>query len=342
MKHRARLLAATLLAVIACSLTPTAQVTWHKIVDQEAGFTISFPGKPTYQESTSAETGLPLEAYSFYYNGDLLQITFQPLAPPPKTALEVNQILSNSAVVYANSAGTLLRQEKLPDGGRQFDNMVKTKSGTLYMRTRLYVRPEGMFGLLYSSYDVEGIDDRIANQFFSSFSFTRSASGRLPVSRGREAGRTAQKAERRTHWHTHAGPDGDFAVEFPGKPDYLQLTVPGTDAPLYRYHYFFGENNFMISYYDMKITDNPRQTLQHAVQKYIAAYPDWLVLRKGQSTDGSYNIEMRGLAEGIPILMRTKLYQRYNRIYYLTCHTKNLSGPNRADVNRFFESFRLQ
>src|SRR5829696_3930410 len=88
--------------VIAVSPAFAAQIRWQEIVDREAGFTISFPGKPTYQQAIAPETGLPFEVYSFYYNGNLLQITFQPINPVPRTASEVNQVLSNSAGVYAD------------------------------------------------------------------------------------------------------------------------------------------------------------------------------------------------------------------------------------------------
>jgi hypothetical protein len=55
-----RIIGIALLKVTILSSISVAQVTWHKITDQEAGFTVSFPGQPTYQESTAPETGLPL------------------------------------------------------------------------------------------------------------------------------------------------------------------------------------------------------------------------------------------------------------------------------------------
>jgi hypothetical protein len=60
--------------VIAASPALATQIRWQQIVDREAGFIVSFPGQPTYRETTVAETGLPFEVYSFYYNGNLLQV----------------------------------------------------------------------------------------------------------------------------------------------------------------------------------------------------------------------------------------------------------------------------
>jgi hypothetical protein len=156
--------------VIAASPAPAAQIRWQQIVDREAGFIVSFPGQPAYRETTAEETGLPFEVYSFYYNGNLLQVTFQPIEPAPRTALEVNQVLSDSARVYA---GGLIRQEKLPGGGRQLDNLLETKSGALHLRTRLYVHRGKLFGLSCGSYEADGIDEGIAGQFFSSLQFYR-------------------------------------------------------------------------------------------------------------------------------------------------------------------------
>jgi hypothetical protein len=73
MKHLARTL-----PLITASLfqTSPAQINWQRITDQEAGFSISFPGKPTYHQLTNPITGDPTESYSFVYNGHHLQILF--------------------------------------------------------------------------------------------------------------------------------------------------------------------------------------------------------------------------------------------------------------------------
>lgn len=160
-----RLTRILLFTSIVTALSPAfaAQIRWQEVVDREAGFIVSFPGKPTYQQTAAPETGLPFEVYSFYYNGNLLQITFQPINPAPRTALEVNQVLSNSARVYTDG---LISQAKLPDGGRQFDNLMETKSGTLHIRTRLYVHSGKLFALSCGSYDVDGVDEGLAEWFF--------------------------------------------------------------------------------------------------------------------------------------------------------------------------------
>jgi hypothetical protein len=337
MRRLARIL---LLTSIVTVLSPTlaAQIRWQEVVDREAGFIVSFPGKPTYKQTVAPETGLPFEVYSFYYNGNLLQITFQPINPAPRTALEVNQVLSNSADVYA--AG-LVSQVKLPGGGRQFDNLMETKSGTLQIRTRLYIRSGKLFTLSCGSYEVDGIDEGLAERFFSSFGFTDSSLRRGTTSGRSTSRRPARKDERNTRRYAYRAPDGDFIVEFPGKPDYLTLKVTGTNSTLHRYHYSLGENKFMVSYYDTDLIGNPEKITQQAVVNYIAAYPDWRLIRKDQLPDGGYYVEMRGVAAGFHVRTQTRIYLRSTRIYYVTTHTQNLSGPNKSDINRFFSSFHF-
>ncbi len=318
------------------SATPNG---WQRITDQEAGFTISFPGRPTYEESTAPETDQPQETYSFYYNGNLLQVVFSPIVPVPITTVQVNRVLSNTADVYARNAGNLLRQEKLPGGGRQFDNIVKTPSGTLHLRSRVYVHRGIMFTLSCGSYAHGGIDERIAEQFFSSFSFTND-SPRRQVTTPRNAPRQSspERADN-SRWYTLRGPESEFIAEFPGKPDYSVDTSSGTS--LHQYRFAYGENFFSVSYRERSEPGaSPAQELKRALKTYHAALPRWELLRQVEMPDG-YLIEHRGMSTGYPILARTRLYLRGSRLYYVTSMTKNLSGQNKDDVTRFFSSFRL-
>ena len=56
-----------------------AQTSWRQITDGEAGFSISFPGQPTYQTSTDPATGMQIEVYKFFYSDHSLRVTFAPL-----------------------------------------------------------------------------------------------------------------------------------------------------------------------------------------------------------------------------------------------------------------------
>lgn len=328
-----------LTTIVVVSSAYAAQVKWQQIHDQEAGFSISFPGRPTYSESTVSETGEPLESYEFYYNGHTLNIGFGPFTRAPMTAVETSRLLSDIAGLYARGTGNLLRQEKLPGGGRQFDNLVKDASGTLHLRSRVYVRRGMVYTLSCGSYAPEGIDERIAEQFFSSFSFTDVRPGRPVNSRRGAARRTSPKGIDSSRWHTLRGPDGDFVAAFPGKPDYSVYT--GSGVAFHQYRFAHGENAFFVSYREREEPGgSDERELKKALKRYHDGLPGWELLRQVETPYG-YLIEHRGMSAGFPVLNRGRIYLRGPRLYYVTVMTKNLSGPNKDDVNRFFSSFRL-
>jgi hypothetical protein len=283
-----------LIIIGALAQASSAQATWQQLTDNEAGFTISFPGLPTYRESTAPETRQPLETYTFYYNGHTLHVAFGPITPVPRTTLQINKVLSDTADVYARNAGNLLRQEKLPDGGRQFDNLMKTPSGILHLRSRVYIHRGMMFTLSCGSYSQNGIDERVAEKFFSSFSFTDISQRQQVATRRNAPKKLSPKVAASSGWHTLRGPDGDFVAEFPGKPDYSIDTSLGPNIPLHRYRFAHGENFFSVSYRERSEPgDSPELELKQALKNYHAALPGWDLLRQVEMADG-YLIEHRG------------------------------------------------
>lgn len=332
---------ATALVFAASTVVSSAQDGWQRITEQGAGFSISFPGRPSYEESLIPETGQPLESYSFYYNGNLLHIVFGPIVPAPRTAMEVNELLGRIAEGYARDTGTLLSHEKLPNRGRQFDNLVRMRNGTLHLRSRVYVRRGMTYTLSCGSYATEGIDERVAGQFFSSFSFTNDVPKRIENARRNSHKKSLPEGAPINPWYKLQGPDGDFVAEFPGKADYSIDTSSSTGAPLHQYRFFYGENFFSVSYRERsEPRATPQQELKQALKSYQAAIPGWELLRQVDMPDG-YLIDHRGMSAGYPVLERTRLYLHGTRLYFVSCMTKNLSGPNKDDVNRFFASFRF-
>lgn len=341
MSHLRRYLVIIIVATHAFVQSHAIQSDWTRNTDQEAGFSISFPGRPTYEESTDPGTGQPLETYSFYYNGNLLRISFSPVIPAPKSTLQINRILSDTAGVYANTAGTLLRQEKIQGGGRQFDNLVKTPSGTLHLRSRVYIHKGKLFTLSCGSYDENGINEQIAGRFFSSLKFIDVLPKGRSLARINPPEEQLSSKSESAKWHRLRVPDGDFVAEFPGKPDYSIDTSFSASLPLHQYRFFYGENLFSVSYRERSEPEaTPEQELKQALNNYHARLEGWKLLWQVDMHDG-YLIEHRGMSSGHLILARTRLYLRGSRLYYVMSMTKNLSGPNKDDVNRFFSSFRL-
>ena len=170
--------------VVAFTFSPAmaVQARWQVITDREAGFTISFPGRPRYEQIPNRRHGFTSESYSFFYQDHDLRISFVSLNPPPRTTAETTNALNNSSVVYTAGRGRLLSQEKLHDGGRQYDNVFSDEGQLVHMRTRLYVRHGNLYTLSCVTYAANGIDRRVADQFFSSFGFLEDLPRHRPAS----------------------------------------------------------------------------------------------------------------------------------------------------------------
>jgi hypothetical protein len=328
------------IAIIAPPRASSTQGQWQRITDREAGFTISFPGKPSYEQSADPTLPHQTETYKFFYNDRLLQITFAPLVKQPRTPAELGDAFSEITRVQARD-GKLLRQVKLPDGGRQYDNVTTDKNGIAYHRTRVYIRSGRYYAISYSMYATDSIDEHEAERFFSSLRFTDDLpANRAAVRRG--TSRRSTNNAQRNSWYTFRSPDGDFTVDFPGRPEFKEFPNPDTHISDYKYYFNYGENTFIVSYREEPLAAaQPKRVLQQALEKALENNGVWHVLQHIQMNDGGHYIESQGMAEGIPIYMRTKLYLRGTRLYHVSTMTQNLIGPNKDDVVRFLSSFRL-
>jgi hypothetical protein len=325
----------------ALSQVTAAQSSWQQLTDKEAGFTISFPGKPTYEQSADPTLIHQTEKYKFFYSDRLLQITFAPLVSQPHTPAELSDAFSEITRVHTKD-GRLLRQLKLPDGARQYDNVTTGQNGTAYHRTRVYIRNGRYYAISYSMYTADGLDEREAERFFSSFRFIDGSAAQPTVVHRSTPGRKAIHRAKRDGWHTFRSPDGDFVVSFPGKPEFKEFPNPDTRISDYKYYFHYGENTFIVSYREEPIAaTEPERVMQRVLKKGLENNSVWRVLQHRQMKGGGHYIESQGIIEGTPVYMRTKLYLRGTRLYYVSTITQNLTGPNNNDVVKFLSSFRL-
>jgi hypothetical protein len=315
MKHLMQTILVVLLFVSFLPQTTVGQGTWQQITDREAGFTISFPAKPTYEQSNDSTLTHQTELYKFYYNGRRMQIIFAPLNRQLRNSTELSDAFAEITRAQAKD-GILLRQMKLPDGGRQYDNVTTGKFGTAYHRTRVYIRNGRHYALTYSMYATDGIDEREAAQFFTSFRFTNE----LPVGRTiarRPSNKPHKDNAQHRGWHTFRSPDGDFTADFPGKPEYKEFPNPNTGIPDYKYYFHYGENTFIVSFRQVpEAATQPREVMRQALERQLGNNSQWRVVRHVQMRDGGHYIESQGVIEGTPVYMRTKLYLRGTRLYH--------------------------
>jgi hypothetical protein len=318
-----------------------AQERWQQITDREAGFTISFPGKPIYEQSADPTLVHQTEKYKLFYNGRLLQITFAPLVRQSRTPTDLSDAFSEISRVQANDSGILLRQAKLPDGGRQYDNVTTDSNGTAYHRMRVYIRNGRYYAISFSMYASSGLDEREAEQFLSTFRFTENVSA--PTRRnGRRTTKTSSDKAQDRGWYAFRSPNGDFIVDFPGKPEYREFPNPETGIPDHKYYFHLGENTFIVSYREEPAAAaQPEEVMQRAFRKAMDESNGWRILQHIKLQRGGYYIESQGVVDGIPVYMHTKMYLRGNHLYHVSTLTQNLTGPNKDDVVRFLSSFRL-
>ncbi len=328
---------------ISFSLITVSQEVWQTFTDEEAGFTISFPGRPTYEQTSLSQSGDPEEKYKFQYGEHFLSISFVPLLGNPRNSVELSQAYAEFTMEYSKN-GTLIRQEKLPDGGRQYYNESNESAGRLHMLTRVHIRNGRSYQIVYGTFRPKGIDEQVAERFFSSFRFIDSQPRRLATARKRSSNGGTLQNVKRPKWYILQQPREDFVVEFPMKPEFSLTPQPEIGTEVYKFHCFSGENLFVLNYWEVpEAKTRPEQTLQRVVAGHIAGEDaKGQVLNELRLPDGGYEVESQGVINGLLLRSRVRFYVHGTRIYTLTTTTQNLTGPNKGDLDRFFTSFSLR
>jgi hypothetical protein len=332
----------TLILVGIFSLISIGQAGWQPLTDEEAGFTVSFPGKPTYEEVSHPQSGDPEETYKFHYGENFLRVTFVSLPRAPSSSAELRRAYAEIARNFSTT-GTLVRQEKLPDGGRQYYNIVNQSDGRLHMLTRNYIHHGRHYQLVYGTFAPAGIDERVADRFFSSFRFIDNPSTPRPPVRNRLPDESNLRKAIPSKWYFLRERGGNFAAEFPDKPEYIVTPQTETAAEVHKYRFFFGETLFVLSYWEIPEAKTwPGQTLQKVVGSHIGGEETrGEVLNQVRLSDGGYEVESRGDFNGTLFYSRVRFYVHGARIYTLTAMTPNAPGLNKDFVDRFFASFRF-
>jgi hypothetical protein len=135
----------------------------------------------------------------------------------------------------------------------------------------------------------------------------------------------------------------DFIIEFPGKPEYSRALLPEVGTEVHKFHFFFGENLFVLTYWEIpRARTRLEETLQRVVSAHVAGErARGEVLKQVRLPGGGYEVESRGVFNNALLHSRVRFFVKDTRIYTLTTMTPNLPGPNKGDVDRFFSSFHL-
>lgn len=323
-------------------LTSAAQTVWQPFTDEDAGFTVSFPGKPSYEEGSLPQNGDPEETYKFQYGDNFLWVKFAPLSGIPRDSVELSRMYAQITRDFSK-AGTLVRQERLPDGGRQYYNVEDKSSGRLHMLTRVYLHRGRQYHLIYGTFALSGVDERLANRFFSSFKFIEPSRRGAPARTGALNGGSRVDTQR-SGWYVLRGSDGDFVAEFPGRPEHSVTPQPEIGTSVHKFRFFFGETLFVLSYWEVpEGVSGSGQALQRVVSNHVAGErAKGQVQKQVALAGGGYEVDSRAVFNNTLLHSRVRFYLRGTRIYTLTTMIPNSPGPSNDDIERFFASFRLK
>ena len=324
-------------------LTSAAQTVWQPFTDKEGGFTVSFPGKPRYEEGSLAQNGDPEETYKFQYGDNFLWVKFAPLSSIPRNPVELSRVYAQITREFSK-AGTLVGQEKLPDGGRQYYNVEDVSSGRLHMLTRVYLHRGRQYHLIYGTFASRGVDERLADRFFSSFRFIEPSSRRGASTRSGLPNGGGRADMKRSGWYILRGSEGDFTAEFPDRPEHSVTSQPEIGTDVHKFRFFFGETLLVLSYWEVpEGVSEPGQALQRVISNHVAGErAKGQVQKQAALPGGGYEIESRAVFNDTLLHSRVRFYLRGTRIYSLTAMSPNSSGPSKDDIERFFASFRLK
>lgn len=321
-------------------LTSAAQTVWQPFTDKEGGFTVSFPGKPSYEEGSLTQNGDPEETYKFQYGENFLWVKFAPLSSIPRDSVELSRMYSQITRDFYK-VGTLVRQEKLPDGGRQYYNVEDFSSGRLHMLTRVYLHRGRQYHLIYGTFAPAGVDERLADRFFSSFRFIEPSRRRGAAARTGLPNGISRVDTKPSGWFVLRGSDEDFIAEFPGRPEHSVTPQPEIGTNVHKFRFLFGETLFVLSYWEMpEGVSEPRLSLQRVVSNHVAGErAKGQVQKQAALPGGGYEIESRAVFNNMLLHTRVRFYLRGTRIYSLTAMSPNSPSPNKDDIERFFVSF---
>jgi hypothetical protein len=218
---------------------------WHVINALDGDFTVEFPAPPTSRTTVSEQLpfiGQKMISYSYKVD-DAYMVTFNYKDLPSKAAsIDRQLVLTEYERGLFLDAWSVVKQEKLPDGGWQYEAVTPLQVGfksppKARLRTRVYFRGSRMYTLAVLSRDPNAGADE-AQRFFSTLRFLKAPPPpsaprrRALTAREAAAARGALKSLRRLAAAEAITPDYDeytkLLLEVKGEvDDYLSDIGPG-------------------------------------------------------------------------------------------------------------------
>ena len=243
--RRLVLLACLFLSLTVVTASAQGREGWHAVNGPDGDFTVEFPGLPTSETTLSEQlpfVGQKMFSYSYKVD-DAYMFTFNYKDLPAKAAsIDRQQVLTEYERGLFLDAWSVVKQEKLPDRGWQYEAVTPLQVGfksppEARLRTRVYFRGSRMYTLAVLSRDPNAPADQ-AQRFFSTLRFLK-APPPPPAPRRRvltahetAAARAALKSLRRLAAVESVTPEYDeytkLLLEVKGEvDDYLSDIGPG-------------------------------------------------------------------------------------------------------------------
>ncbi len=242
-----RFVAAFYSALLLCLLTQStqAQEQWRTIVGPDQDFSVSLPTEPERKSEITHQTpftGQTITSYSVRMGeAYFFVVNFRDL-PAKAVSIDRKQVLTEYERELFLDAWSVVKQEKLPDSGWQYEAVTPLQVGfksppEARLRTRVYFRGSRMYTLAILSRDPNAPAD-LAQRFFSTLRFLK-APPTPPIQRRRAltahetaAARGALKSLRRLAAAESVTPEYDeytkLLLEVKGEvDDYLSDIGPG-------------------------------------------------------------------------------------------------------------------
>jgi hypothetical protein len=239
-----------LLTCLFLSLTGTAGAAqaregWHAVNGPDGDFSVEFPAPPASETIVSEQLpfiGQKMFLYSYKVDGAyMFTFNYKDLSAKA-TSMDRQQVLAEYERGLFLDAWSVVKREKLPDGGWQYEAVTPLQVGfksppEARLRTRVYFRGSRMYTLAVLSHDPNAPADQ-AQLFFSTLRFLKAPPPPLAPRRRAltahetAAARSALKSLRRLAAAEAVTPDYDeytkLLLEVKGEvDDYLSDVSPG-------------------------------------------------------------------------------------------------------------------
>jgi hypothetical protein len=169
-------------ALLLCLLTQStiAQEQWRTLVGPDQDFSVSLPAEPERKSEITHQTpftGQTITSYSARMGeAYFFVVNFRDL-PAKVASIDRQQVLTEYERGLFLDAWSVVKQEKLPDGGWQYEAVTPLQVGfksppKARLRTRVYFRGSRMYTLAVLSRDPSSPSDQ-AQRFFSTLRFMK-------------------------------------------------------------------------------------------------------------------------------------------------------------------------